>query len=111
MPQNGWRGPREGEIWFNKNMAATFREIAEHGQAQQRCYSLTLQRIKPSHSRKRRRNCFLETLVPVTAGKDGFYKGRVAKAIVKVLADMGGVMTEADLAGASLTLQPEFVDL
>ena len=31
-------------------------------------------------------------------GKDGYYKGRIAKEIVKVLADMGGVMTEEDLA-------------
>eukprot|EP01052_Picozoa_sp_SAG31_P044347 SAG31_NODE_7697_length_1614_cov_1.347855_3_plen_145_part_00 len=60
---NGWRGPREGEIWYNKNIGSTFREIAAHG-------------------------------------KDGFYRGRVARAIVDVLGRMGGVMTEADL-GAS----------
>ena len=56
-----FRGPYEGEIWYNKNLAATFREVAANG-------------------------------------KDGYYKGRIAKEIVKVLGDMGGVMTEEDLA-------------
>ena len=56
-----FRGPYEGEIWYNKNLAATFCEVAANG-------------------------------------KDGYYKGRIAKEIVKVLGDMGGVMTEEDLA-------------
>ena len=56
-----FRGPFEGEIWYNKNLAATFREVA-------------------------------------AIGKDGYYKGRIGKEIVKVLAAMGGVMTEEDLA-------------
>lgn len=56
-----FRGPYEGEIWYNKNLAATFREVAANG-------------------------------------KDGYYKGRIGKEIVKVLAGMGGVMTEEDLA-------------
>ena len=56
-----FRGPYEGEIWYNKNLAATFREVAANG-------------------------------------KDGYYKGRIGKEIVKVLASMGGVMTEEDLA-------------
>jgi gamma-glutamyltranspeptidase/glutathione hydrolase len=57
----GWRGPREGEVWYNRNLARTFRELATHG-------------------------------------KEGFYSGRIAEAIVGVLAQMGGVMTADDLA-------------
>jgi gamma-glutamyltranspeptidase / glutathione hydrolase len=39
-------------------------------------------------------------------GRDGFYKGRTAAAIVKVIGDAGGTMTEADLA----EFQPEWVE-
>ena len=45
-------------------------------------------------------------LIAAADGRDGFYKGRTAAAIVKVLRDAGGTMTEADLAD----FQPEWVD-
>jgi gamma-glutamyltranspeptidase/glutathione hydrolase len=54
------KAPKAGEIMKNKNLAETFRELAEKG-------------------------------------KTGFYEGRIAKKIVKVLADLGGTMTLADL--------------
>jgi len=54
------RAPRAGEIMKNKNLARTFRALAEHGKA-------------------------------------GFYEGRVAEEIVRVLESMGGVMTLEDL--------------
>eukprot|EP01133_Synstelium_polycarpum_P009171 gene9171-10762_t len=38
-------------------------------------------------------------------GKDGFYKGHVADAIVKVLADLGGVMTNKDLESHTSTFE------
>jgi gamma-glutamyltranspeptidase/glutathione hydrolase len=39
-------------------------------------------------------------------GRDGFYKGRTAAAIVRAIGEAGGTMTEADLA----EFQPEWVD-
>ena len=39
-------------------------------------------------------------------GKDGFYKGRIAEAIVELITSKGGVMTLEDLANHSTT----FVD-
>ena len=39
-------------------------------------------------------------------GRDGFYKGRTATAIVRAIGEAGGTMTEADLA----EFQPEWVD-
>jgi len=39
-------------------------------------------------------------------GRDGFYKGRTAAAIVRAVGEGGGTMTEADLA----EFQPEWVD-
>lgn len=39
-------------------------------------------------------------------GRDGFYKGPIAQAILKVFDEQGGVMTAADLAD----FQPEWVD-
>ncbi len=45
-------------------------------------------------------------LVAAAGGRDGFYKGPTAAAIVKVLHDAGGTMTEADLS----EFQPEWVD-
>jgi len=54
------RAPKSGEIMKNKNLAQTFREVAEHGKA-------------------------------------GFYEGRIANEIVKVLESMGGVMNTEDL--------------
>jgi gamma-glutamyltranspeptidase/glutathione hydrolase len=54
------RAPKPGEIMKNKNLAQTFREVAEHGKA-------------------------------------GFYEGRIANEIVKVLESMGGVMNTEDL--------------
>ncbi len=52
--------PRSGGLMRNRNLARTFREVAEHGKA-------------------------------------GFYEGRVAEEIVKVLGDLGGTMTLDDL--------------
>lgn len=57
--KNG-KAPRAGELMKMPNLAATFRELAEHGKA-------------------------------------GFYEGRVATAIVKLLQSMGGQMIETDL--------------
>lgn len=37
------------------------------------------------------------------SGKDGFYKGRVAEAIVELIQSKGGVMTLEDLANHSTT--------
>lgn len=54
------RAPQVGEIMKNKNLAKTFREVAEHG-------------------------------------KPGFYEGRIAEEIVKVLSELGGVMSLDDL--------------
>jgi gamma-glutamyltranspeptidase / glutathione hydrolase len=45
-------------------------------------------------------------LIAAAGGRDGFYKGQTAAAIVKVLRDAGGTMTDADLA----EFQPEWVD-
>ncbi len=45
-------------------------------------------------------------LIAAAGGRDGFYKGPTAAAIVKVLHDAGGTMTEADLS----EFQPEWVD-
>ncbi len=60
------KAPRAGEIWRNKNLANTFKEVVDHGKA-------------------------------------GFYEGRVAEEIVKVLDPMGGVMTLDDLKNHSNT--------
>ncbi|KAL7272847.1 hypothetical protein RUND412_004330 [Rhizina undulata] len=60
LMKNGERPPREGEIMRMKNLAGTFRELAEKG-------------------------------------KKGFYEGRIAREIVDVLKERGGVMSLEDL--------------
>lgn len=55
------RPPAPGDVFRNPNLAATFRDLAEHG------------------------------------AKEGFYKGRVADAIIEILREKGGVMTHEDL--------------
>ena len=58
--KDGYRAPRPGEIYFNRNLAATFRRLAEHG-------------------------------------KQGFYAGKTADSIVKIVQHLGGSMTREDL--------------
>jgi gamma-glutamyltranspeptidase/glutathione hydrolase len=60
--------PREGEVFRNRDLARTLRDIAARG-------------------------------------RDGFYKGRVADAIVALSKETGGTMTAGDLAD----FQPEWV--
>ena len=65
---DGTRAPREGDVFRNPDLAATFRRIAERG-------------------------------------RDGFYTGPVAEAIVRVSREQGGTMALDDLR----ELQPEWV--
>lgn len=58
--RDGVRSPMPGEMFFNKNLATTFRRLAEHG-------------------------------------KEGFYKGKTAEALVKAVTDLGGHITMDDL--------------
>lgn len=58
--RNGCRAPLPGELFHNKNLAGTFRELANQG-------------------------------------KKGFYEGRIAEEIVKVVQSFGGNITLEDL--------------
>lgn len=57
----GWRAPHAGELFRNRGLADTLREIG-------------------------------------VCGKSGFYRGKVAEAIVGCLQELGGVMTMEDLS-------------
>ena len=58
--KNGVRSPLPGELFFNKNLASTFRRLGEQG-------------------------------------KKGFYEGKTAEALAKVVKDLGGHVTLDDL--------------
>ena len=58
--KDGVRSPMPGEVFFNKNLAGTFRRLAEHG-------------------------------------KQGFYEGKTAEALVQVAKDLGGHVSLEDL--------------
>ena len=75
----GGRIPENGELFRQPDLARTLRAIAAADEAE----------WKRSHDR----------LKAIEAGRDVFYKGEIARRLVKGARDFGGLLAESDLAG------------
>lgn len=75
----GGRLPELGEVFRQPDLARTLRAIAAADEAE----------WKRSHDR----------LMAIEAGRNAFYKGDIARRLVKASHDFGGILSQEDLAG------------
>ena len=80
----GGRPPKQGEMFYQKDLAATLSTIAN---------------VEASHAAKGRE-------AALTAARDYIYTGELGRKIVSYNQEMGGLLTEDDLAGYHVQVTP-----
>ena len=84
-PINGREAPEPGELFVQKDLAATFRKLVD---AEQRA-------LRAGKSRKQ----------AIMAAYDRFYKGDIAQELVRGMREDGGLFTMADLANWKVKIE------